>query len=431
MSMARCSSRKVSSWALSGSSITSSAKVVGWFDMPGSMPRGAQRRTGTPYVVVRSRTGRSMPARDLGELGDGLGGAVLGAGHPGDGLLHQGAADVVGAGAEHRPGAVDAELHPGRLDVVDPAVQHDPRHRVDGEVVAQRRAGAGDAGEVDRRGRVHERQRHELGEAAGLVLDPAEDAQVLDPVPGVVDVAVHHRRARPQPDAVRGGDDLDPGGGGQLALGEDPADLVVEDLRGGAGDGAEPGLAGLDQEVLERQPGPGGAVDDLHRAERVHVHLGHPLLHRGGEVEVRRTGELGVDAALHADLGRAELPGLLGAVGDLLQRQRVGVGVGAALGERAEPAADVADVGEVDVPVDDVGHVVADGLPAQRVGELHDLVEQLALRGHQRQRVLVGQVPRVALGRRERRAPLPGYSLDDSSPLDRPISGPVRQGLSP
>ncbi len=60
-----------------------------------------------------------------------------------------------------------------RLDVVDPAVQQDPGHRVHGEVVAQGRPGAGDAGEVDRRGGVHERQRHELGEAAGLVLDAA------------------------------------------------------------------------------------------------------------------------------------------------------------------------------------------------------------------------------------------------------------------
>ena len=47
-------------------------------------------------------------------------------------------------------------------------------------------------------------------------------------------------------------------------------------------------------------------------------------------------------------------------VGDLVERQRVGVGVALALGERAEPAADVADVGEVDVAVDDVGDVVAD-----------------------------------------------------------------------
>ena len=96
---------------------------------------------------------------------------------------------------------------------------------------------------------------------------------------------------------------------------------------------------------------------------------GTRCLHRGGEVEVRRAGQLGVDAALHADLGGAELPGLLGPVGDLVEGERVGVGVGAPLGERAEPAADVADVGEVDVAVDDVGDVVADRLAAQVVGE--------------------------------------------------------------
>jgi signal peptidase len=39
-------------------------------------------------------------------------GAVLGARHPGDGLLHQGAADVVGAAVEHGDGALVAEFHP-------------------------------------------------------------------------------------------------------------------------------------------------------------------------------------------------------------------------------------------------------------------------------------------------------------------------------
>ena len=192
----------------------------------------------------------------------------------------------------------------------------------------------------------------------------------------VVDVAVHHRRARAQPDPVGGGDHVDPGAGRELALREHPPHLVVEDLRGRAGDRVEPGLAGLDQEVLDRQAGAAGAVDDLHRRERVDVHLRHPALHRGDQVEVGGAGELGVDAALHAHLGRAELPRLLGAVGDLLQRQGVRVGVGAPLGERAEPAADVADVGEVDVAVDDVGHLVADGLPPQVVGQPADLVEQ-------------------------------------------------------
>ena len=87
---------------------------------------------------------------------------------------------------------------------MDAAVQQDPGHRVHGAVVAQRRARAGDAGEVDRRVGVHERQRHELGEAAGLVLDAGEHAEVADPVAGVVDVAVHHRRAGPDAQLVGG-----------------------------------------------------------------------------------------------------------------------------------------------------------------------------------------------------------------------------------
>ena len=59
----------------------------------------------------------------------------------------------------------------------------------------------------------------------------------------------------------------------------------------------------------------------------------------------------------------AEVPA---SVADLLHRQRVGVGVGAPLGGRAEPAAGVADVGEVDVPVDDVGDIVAVDVTAPR-----------------------------------------------------------------
>ena len=226
---------------------------------------------------------------------------------------------------------------------------------------------------------------------------------MLHPVARVVDVAVHHRRGRPDADAVRRGDDLDPGRRRQLALGQHPADLVVEDLRGGAGDGVQPRLASLDQEVLEGQAGAARPVDDLHRGERVHVHARHARLHRRGQVEVRRAGELGVDAALHAHLGRAELPRLLGAVGDLVERERVGVGVGAPLGERAEAAADVADVGEVDVAVDHVGDVVADDLPAQVIGEPGHLLEQVALGGHQRERMLVAEVAGVASAAAARR----------------------------
>ena len=92
---------------------------------------------------------------------------------------------------------------------------------------------------------------------------------------------------------------------------------------------------------------------------------------------------------------------------DLVEGQRVRVGVGAALGERAEPAAGVADVGEVDVPVDDVGDVVADRRrpaarrPARRPRRAR------RRRRQQRQRLLVGQIrpdrPRPPAARRRRR----------------------------
>ncbi len=90
---------------------------------------------------------------------------------------------------------------------------------------------------------------------------------------------------------------------------------------------------------------------------------------------------------LDADLGRPELPCLLGAVGDLLQREEVGVRVVAALRERAEPAPDVADVGEVDVAVDHVGHGVADALGADRVRCGDEVGEVRSLRGQQVQRL--------------------------------------------
>ena len=114
---------------------------------------------------------------------------------------------------------------------------------------------------------------------------------------------------------------------------------------------------------------------------------------------IRRTRQIRVDAALHADLGGADHPGLLGAGADLVHRQRVGVRVRAPLGERAEPAAGVADVGEVDVPVHHVGDVVADRCLAQLIGDLRQLVERGPGRGDQGERLVVGQTGRVPLGR--------------------------------
>ena len=145
------------------------------------------------------------------------------------------------------------------------------------------------------------------------------------------------------------------------------------------------------------------AVHHLHRRERVHVNVRAAPLDLVGQVEVGGAGQVRVDAALHADFGSARVPGLGGPVTDLAQRQRVGVGVAAALRERAEPAAGVADVGEVDVAGDHVGDVVAHGVPAHRVGQRGQRLKLGAVGVEQRQRLGVGEPGRIAL--RARAAP--------------------------
>jgi hypothetical protein len=180
---------------------------------------------------------------------------------------------------------------------------------------------------------------------------------------------------------------------GQLALGEHPADLVVEDLRGGAGIEPRPASRSSVSHSSIDTPALAAAADDLHRGERVHVHVRHRGLHRADQVGVEGDRQLRVDAALHADLGGPVGGGLDGPRGDLVEREPERVGVALALGERAEPAADVADVREVDVAVDDVGDLVADDVAAQVVGGAGQLLQRRALRQDQRhRRVVVGGV---------------------------------------
>src|SRR5262249_9466789 len=79
--------------------------------------------------------------------------------------------------------------------------------------------------------------------------------------------------------------------------------------------------------------------------------------------EVGLAGILGMDAALQADLGGAAIPRLLAAATDLIEVEIIGpaaqVLAQLALGEGAELAAIVANVGVVDVAVDDVADDIA------------------------------------------------------------------------
>jgi hypothetical protein len=112
-----------------------------------------------------------------------------------------------------------------------------------------------------------------------------------------------------------------------------------------------------------------------------------------------------VDPALHADLGRPEIDRLGDPRLELVLADVVGVGRAPPLAESAEGAADRADVGEVDVAVDDERRRIAGQLLPQRVGgHPHRFDDVRARLGEQRRQLGLRQhLPAPALVDRHRR----------------------------
>ena len=162
--------------------------------------------------------------------------------------------------------------------------------------------------------------------------------------------------------------------GGDLVGAQHSAHVVVEDLGRRARQRGEAGVLQpmeVRGQVLSQPLRPFG---DLERREPVHVHLGHGLLHRTGDVDVVVAVEVRMDAALQRDLGGAHLPRFHRALGDVVEGEQVRraaqVQRQRALGEAAELALERAHVGVVDVAVVHPRDGVAHGTVPQFVGHL-------------------------------------------------------------
>src|SRR5262249_17321199 len=103
------------------------------------------------------------------------------------------------------------------------------------------------------------------------------------------------------------------------------------------------------------------------------------------QVAVEEAVEIARQAALNANFGGATIPGFLRAAHDFVERKRVGVGGLRSAAESAETAADKADVGEVDVAVDDVGDAFTDGFAAQMIRRSYHGLQARTFRSRQRQ----------------------------------------------
>ena len=150
-------------------------------------------------------------------------------------------------------------------------MERQPGDGVDEQRLAERRAAARAALEVDRRLHRHERQRHELGEAAARAAAARAPGAGAAPSAAAVDVTEHHRHVRAQADPVRGVVHLEPLVGRHLVGADDRAHLVVEDLGGRARQRAEPEARRRSRYVASGEPERRGALPHLERGERVDV----------------------------------------------------------------------------------------------------------------------------------------------------------------
>src|SRR5207244_1468364 len=131
------------------------------------------------------------------------------------------------------------------------------------------------------------------------------------------------------------------------------------------------------------------------------------------QVAIKESVEVAGQAALNADFGGATIPGFAGAAYDLLKRKRVGIGGLRSAAKAAKTASDEADIGEVDVAIDDVGDGFTNGLRAQIIRDGYQSFEVSAFDLCQAQALLEGEL--FALQNRLKRIARAGGALGKSS----------------
>ena len=294
---------------------------------------------------LRRESGVLDVADDLGFVH-----AVARAGGPHDVFLDHHAAHVVGAVGQAQLPDLAALRHPRRLQVVE-VVEDDARDRERAQVVEAGRLAAGELGVL---GLIAPRD--ERGEAAGLVLQRAQPQQVLEALLVGLDRPVHHRRRRPQAGAMRVPHDVEPFVGRRLAVAVQPlADAVDENFGAAAGNAVEAGRHQAIDDRRHRQLREAREVNDFRRRERVQLEGGIALLDRAEQILVPRQRQVGIVTALEQQLHAADGHGLVDLSKQLVEAEHVPFRRSDRPIERAEVALRDADVGVVDVAVDDVG----------------------------------------------------------------------------
>ncbi len=120
---------------------------------------------------------------------------------------------------------------------------------------------------------------------------------------------------------MSGGDPLDPGVDLEIAGSHQGADALAQHLDAGAGHGVDARVAQRRQRAVEPEAAAIGEVSHVLRPVGVQVHARGRGLHGAGDGEIRLGLFVRGQQALHAELGRAEIPRIRRDRADILERE--------------------------------------------------------------------------------------------------------------
>ena len=202
---------------------------------------------------------------------------------------------------------------------------------------------------------------------------------MLDPIREGFPNAVHHRDGRLETQVVRDLHDLEPAIGSCFLARDLIADALYQDLATAAGDRVESRCHQRPDDFLDRHAEPAREEIDFRWREAVDVNRVVPL-DVPEQIEIPLERDVGVVTALHQNLHAADRFQLVDLAADFFVRQQVALGMFGPAIERAEFAVRDADVGVVDVSIDDVRHdAFRMQLPARVVSQAAELVQRRLL----------------------------------------------------
>ena len=366
----------------------------------GAYVRGGVFAAGGPTLAIEAFIGDAIPgvalqrrvARTGDQAFDGLDRFQVEAPGGGDHVfLEHRAAEVVATEGEGDLRELHALGHVAGLHVLE-VVEHDARDGLHAQVFG----GGGFA-------RVGVLVGHPLGlgvpagkgrEAAGFVLQIAQADQVLDPLGDRLHVPKHHGGGAAQTRFVDLAMDFEPIVGGGFFRGDDLAHPFHQHLGARAGHRTQARFAQVGDDLRDGALFVAGEVFNFGGRQRVTVDI-----EARGDVRdqlappIRK--EVGMVAALHQELAPAQAHGLFHLAVDLVPGEHVAFAVPRTAVEGAESAVGDADVGGVEVAVDDVGDP---GLGIQALAHRrgHAAQSQQVRFGVQEEGLVLGQpLPRV------------------------------------